>query len=270
METPDPESKPPSSILIIGGGNMGAALALRWHEAFPQNPITIAETSEAKRAFLREQGLDAPEELDVPEDGFAIVVVAIKPQSFAALAPHLVELAGDATVISIMAGVSMATLREAGLAYVARVMPNTPVAIGEGMSVIHAPDLPADRLIDVQTLFDATGRTALLDQESQMHAVTAISGSGPAYVFAFMEALENAAIGMGLDAPLARALVGQTVTGAALLADINGEDPAELRRQVTSPNGTTQAALTVLDDEGFAGLIAKAAKAARSRSEALS
>ena len=259
-----------NALLILGGGNMGSALASCWHEAFPDLAITVAETNADKRAALTARGLHAPEELEVPEDGFSIVVVAIKPQGFAELVPHLAEIAGNATVVSIMAGVTLATIKEAGLEFVARVMPNTPVSIGEGMSAIYAPDLPDDRLEDVQTLFEAAGRAVMLDSEAQMHAVTAISGSGPAYVFAFMEALEKAAIGMGLDAELARALVGQTLSGAALLADVSGEDPAELRRQVTSPGGTTEAALKVLSDEGFAELVAKATKASRSRSEALS
>lgn len=259
-----------NSLLILGGGNMGSALASCWHEAFPDLAITIAETDADKRAALNARGLHAPEELEMPEDGFSIVVVAIKPQGFAQLAPHLPEIAGDATVVSIMAGISLATIQEAGLEFVARVMPNTPVTIGEGMSAIYAPGLPADRLEDVQTLFEAAGQAVLLDDEDQMHAVTAISGSGPAYVFAFMEALEKAALGMGLSAELARALVGQTLTGAALLADVSGEDPALLRQQVTSPGGTTEAALKLLGDGGFDALIAAAAKAAQSRSEALS
>lgn len=259
-----------NSILIIGGGNMGAALALRWVEAFPETPLTIAETDAGKRAFLREEGLNAPDELEVPEDGFGIVVLAIKPQGFAELAPQLADVVGDATVVSIMAGVTLASLAKAGLAHVARVMPNTPTAIGEGMSAIYAPDLDEDRMDDVLALFEATGRVVTLADEQAMHAVTAISGSGPAYVFAFMEALEKSAVAMGLDAATARTLVTQTLLGSALLADIAQTDPAELRRQVTSPGGTTEAALKVLTDDGFHKLIQMATKAAQSRSEAMS
>lgn len=259
-----------NSLLIIGGGNMGAALASCWHDEFPDLAITVAEKNADKRARLLVQGIAAPEELDVPEDGYAIVVVAVKPQAFAELAPHLAAIAGDATVVSIMAGISLATIKAAGLEHVARVMPNTPVLINEGMSAIYAPDLAEDRLEDVRALFEATGSIVMLANESQMHAVTAISGSGPAYVFAFMEALEQAAIGMGLDAELARSLVRQTLVGAALLADAAEADPAELRQKVTSPGGTTEAALKVLGDAGLNRLVELAAKAAQSRSEALS
>jgi pyrroline-5-carboxylate reductase len=259
-----------NSILVIGGGNMGAALALRWVEAFPDTSFVIAETDAGKRAFLRDEGLNAPDELDVPEEGFAIVVLAIKPQGFAELAPQLADIVGDATVVSIMAGVTLATLRAAGLTHVARVMPNTPAAIGEGMSAIFAPELDEDRMDEVLALFEATGRVVTLADEHALHAVTAISGSGPAYVFAFMEALEKSAVAMGLDSVTARTLVTQTLLGSALLADIAQTDPAELRRQVTSPGGTTEAALKVLTGEGFHKLIQMAAKAAQSRSEAMS
>ena len=259
-----------NSILIIGGGNMGAALATCWRDAFPETALTVAETNEEKRAALRAQGIHAPDELDVPEDGFGIIVVAVKPQGFADLAPHLADLAGDATVVSIMAGIPLSALHDAGLEHVARVMPNTPVRVYEGMSAIYAPDLQEDRLGDVQTLFEATGRIAMIDDEAQMHAVTAISGSGPAYLFAFMEALQESAIAMGLDAQLAKELVMQTVVGAAVLADASGEDAGALRQQVTSPGGTTEAALKVLKTAGFASLIADAVKAAQSRSSALS
>ena len=267
--TPNPEPRTPTSILLIGGGNMGAALALRWVEAFPETPIVIAETDAGKRAFLRAEGLNAPDELEVPEEGFAIVVLAIKPQGFAELAPQLPALVGDATVISIMAGVTHATLRDAGFAHVARVMPNTPAAIGEGMSAMFAPDLDDDRRDEVLALFEAAGRVVTLSDEDAMHAVTAISGSGPAYVFAFMEALEKSAMAMGLDSVTARTLVTQTLLGSALLADIAQTDPAELRRQVTSPGGTTEAALKVLSGEGFNKMILMAAEAAQSRSQSM-
>lgn len=259
-----------NALLIIGGGNMGAALASCWHDAFPDLAVTVAEKNAEKRAHLQAKGIDAPEELELPEDGYSIIVVAVKPQGFAELAPHLADIAGDATVISIMAGIPLATLKAAGLNHVARVMPNTPVVISEGMSAIYAPELAADRLEDVQTLFEAAGSIVMLEDEATMHAVTAISGSGPAYVYAFMEALEQAAATMGLDATLARALVRQTFVGATLLADASEADPAALRRQVTSPGGTTEAALKVLGDEGLNRLIEKAVHAAQTRSGALS
>lgn len=248
---------------------MGAALAARWRAAFPQTALVIAETNAEKRAALQAQGFDAPEELEFPHEGFEIIVLAVKPQGFATLAPQLEQIVGAATLVSIMAGVPLDALQRIS-EHAVRVMPNTPAMIGEGMSAICAPGLAEDRMDPVKQLFGAAGHVVIIDDEDQMHAVTAISGSGPAYVFAFMEALENAAQHLGLDATTARALVMQTVRGAALLADQSGGDAATLRTQVTSPGGTTEAALNVLNDKHFMQVIQQAAEAAHKRSGALS
>jgi pyrroline-5-carboxylate reductase len=259
------EALPP--ILLIGGGQMGAALAACWRDRFDGTAITIAETHETRRAELRAQGFDAPDELEVPEDGFGIVVLAVKPQGFAQLRPALEQLVGNATLVSIMAGIDLAALQHI-TEFAARVMPNTPATIGEGMSAICAPGLPDERLADVKALFSAAGHVVMIDDEAQMHAVTAISGSGPAYVFAFMEALEDGAKALGLDATTARALVMQTVRGATLLADQQGGDAARLRAAVTSPGGTTQAALEQLQP-GLTALLLQSVKAAAARSKIL-
>jgi len=258
-----------SSILLIGGGNMGTALAGRWQETFADTQIVIAETNAEKRAALTAQGFHAPDELEIPEEGFDLVVLAIKPQTFPTLAPSLSSFIGEATLVSIMAGVPLAALQHI-TPHAARVMPNTPALIGEAMSAICAPDLSEERLNAVKELFGVVGHTVVLTEEEQMHAVTAISGSGPAYVFAFMEAMEQAAIGLGLDATTARALVTQTVRGAALLADQEGGDAARLRVQVTSPGGTTQAALESFTSGKLYELVMQATQAAASRSKALS
>jgi len=254
-----------TSLLLIGGGNMGMALAQCWLDAFENLDLTIAETNPERRAALQAQGFHAPDELELPDDGFDTIVLAVKPQGFAALVPQLQQITGEATVISIMAGVTLQQLSNIA-PHVARVMPNTPVSIGEGMSAICAPALDEDRLEMVKELFGATGHIVMLDDEAQMHAVTAISGSGPAYVFAFMEALEEAAVNVGLDATTARALVVQTVRGAALLADSQSGNATALRKQVTSPGGTTQAALQQLDTHMFSKAVDAAVAAARSRS----
>lgn len=258
------------SILVIGGGNMGAGLAMRWHDDFPETKLIVAETNKDRREKMRAEGIDAPEELTFPDEGFEIIVLAIKPQGFAELVPHLKELIGEATLVSVMAGVKLQTLYETGAQGAARVMPNTPAMIGEGMNAIYAPDLAPEKLEAVQQLFEATGRVVMIADEEQMHAVTAISGSGPAYVFAFMEALELSAIDLGIDAETARQLVQQTVVGAALLADYTKLDPARLRTQVTSPGGTTEAALKVLNEKGLNQLIKEAVQAAQTRSKAMS
>lgn len=258
-----------TSILLIGGGHMGAALAACWRDTFDDCVITIAETNAERRTMLTAQGFHAPEELEIPEEGFDVIVLAIKPQTFATLAQSLPAFVGEATLVSIMAGVSLAALHKI-TAHAARVMPNTPALIGEGMSAICAPGLADDRLEQVKDLFGAAGHTVVLSDENQMHAVTAISGSGPAYFFAFMEALEGAALELGLDATTARALVMQTARGAALLADQEGGDAARLRAQVTSPGGTTQAALEQFTQGELYELVKQAARAAAKRSVELS
>lgn len=259
-----------NTILIIGGGNLGAGLAMRWQDDFEENRFVVAETNAERRAKLREEGLDAPDELEVPDEGFEVIVLAVKPQGFAELMPQLHALVGDATLVSVMAGVTLDTLKGTGAEYIARVMPNTPAMIGEGMSAIFAPGLPPERLSMVQQLFESAGRTVMVENEDQMHAITAISGSGPGYVFAFMEALEKGAVALGIDAETARLLVQQTVVGAALLADYTKLDPARLRAQVTSPGGTTEAALKQLSEQGLDGLVLDAVKAAQSRSRSMS
>lgn len=126
----------PFSILLIGGGNMGAALARCWRDTFDDCHITIAETNSERRAVLAAQGFDAPDELEIPADGFDVVVLAIKPQTFTTLAQSLPAFIGEATLVSIMAGVPLAALQHI-TPHAARVMPNTPALIGEGLSLIH-------------------------------------------------------------------------------------------------------------------------------------
>ena len=165
-----------------------------------------------------------------------------------------------------MAGTPLAMLEKAG-AQVARVMPNLPALIGESMSVACAPSLDHKHRALVTLLFDAVGKTAWVEDEAQLHAVTAISGSGPGYVFAFMEALEAAAGALGLNPEMAQHLVRQTLRGAALLASESCDSPAVLKRNVTSPGGTTEAALQVLAEHDFIAVVEQAAAAARRSQE---
>lgn len=256
------------SVLLIGGGNMGAALAACWRDAFEDFSLTVAETNPERRTALRAEGFDAPDELEFPEDGYDLVVLAVKPQGFATLAPQLPALVGEATLISIMAGVPLAELQKI-TPHAVRVMPNTPAAIGEGMSVLCAPALDGERLQQACDLFDAAGRTLVVENEALLHAVTALSGSGPAYLFAFMEALQAAGISLGLSAADARLLTTQTMRGAALLADLSDDDAATLRQQVTSPGGTTEAALKVFTEGKLATLVKQALEANTKRSKQL-
>lgn len=255
-------------IIIFGGGAMGGALAREWY-ASKITGIYVVERDPVRRAALSAGGIRAFATLeDVPVEK-SILVLAIKPQQMATLGEATLARIGQCRLlISIMAGVSLAAL--AALSpHSVRVMPNLPAQIAEGMSVACAPSLDAGRRNTVTTIFGEVGRVAWVEDEALLHAVTAISGSGPAYLFAFMEALEEAAVAQGLDATLARILVGQTMRGAALLATESEIPVAGLRQQVTSPGGTTEAALAMFIQHGLCGLVARAVEAAAERSKAL-
>jgi pyrroline-5-carboxylate reductase len=255
------------TLIIIGGGNMGGAIAARWLEA-GIGEIHVVEHNEIRRAELTAHGLTAHATLADAPAGDAYLL-AIKPQQFAASADALKAGIPDGTLlVSIMAGVPLAQLATIH-SRVARVMPNLPALIGESMSVACAPSLDEAGRELVSTLFFTVGDCVWLEDEAQMHAATAISGSGPAYLFAVMEALEAAAVEHGLNATLARELVAQTMIGSALLADHCEDDVATLRRNVTSPGGTTEAALKILSTDTLNDLFSKAVSNAVERSKSL-
>lgn len=252
---------------------MGTALAKRWRVAFPSAALHVVDPNTAKRTLLESLGCTVHGKLDAAMGPVDVLVLAVKPQQYAALLHELSAFtlahAPAPLVISVMAGVPLSALAPLS-PQVARIMPNTPALIGEGTSAICAPGLSDAQQQLVKTLFEATGRVVMIGQEEQMHAVTAISGSGPAYLFAFMEAFEQAAIDLGVDAVTAHGLVMQTIRGAALLADQSSSSPAELRAQVTSPGGTTEAALAELAKADLQQVMLSVLKAAEARSRALS
>lgn len=255
-------------IIIIGGGNMGGAIASRWHSAHT-GCVHVVEQDAARRKALSALGITTHALLEHAPLA-ASYLLAIKPQQFAENSAEFRHIMLDRAplLISIMAGVPLAALSKISPRAV-RVMPNLPALIGESMSVACAPELDATSRKTVTMLFDAIGTTAWVDSEAQLHAVTAISGSGPAYVFAFMEALQQAAIDAGLAPGLAAQLVTKTVRGAALLADQSSVDIAMLRAQVTSKGGTTEAALNAFAEAKLEQLVGRAVKAAAARSKAL-
>jgi pyrroline-5-carboxylate reductase len=200
------------------------------------------------------------------------LVLAVKPQQLAAVAGALPPLDPNLRVISIAAGIRTASLSRwlQGHGNIVRAMPNTPALVQRGTSGLFAmPDVSADDRIHAQSLMRAVGSVVWLEREEDLDALTAVSGSGPAYVFLFMEALLSAARSLGLDEASARTLVLDTVRGAAELAVSSPDSPAELRRKVTSPGGTTEAALAVLQSSGFEDLIGEAVAAAAARSREL-
>jgi pyrroline-5-carboxylate reductase len=260
-------------ILLMGFGNMGQALVRGWlAKGYPASSIRVVDPAPAALAIAAELGIAARAALEPCTAD--VVVLAVKPNQLAdALTACAARVRGEPVYLSIAAGKTLAaigrSLRE-GTALV-RGMPNTPAAIGRGMTVLVANAAATVRQRELcGELLAAVGEVAWLDDERDMDAVTAISGSGPAYVFLLVECLEQAAIELGLEVPLAKQLALATVAGAAAYAAHAAEPPAELRRRVTSPNGTTQAALEVLMGEGgLRELMARATRAAAERSREL-
>ena len=260
------EDQATDRIMLVGGGNMGSALASRWVKAgIPAQRILVVEPSALRRAVLADAGFRVQASLEETTCRPDLVVLAVKPQSYMEVKPHLQKQAAGSLVISIMAGVMLADLPAPRRA---RVMPNLPVTLGLGMSACYAPELDPEDRQRVEDLFSGCGTLIWLTQEDQFHAVTAISGSGPAYMFSFLEAFEHAARSIGLGAELARLLVQQTAAGAIAMAGQPQAEAAGLRAQVTSKGGTTEAALEGLLAH-LPGLMEQAVKAAEARSRAL-
>ena len=255
-------------ILLLGAGRMGGALIEGWRAAgaFAPSELIIRDPHVAADAFA---GAVVNPPLAVLGEA-KTVLLAVKPQiwreAIAEVVPHL---APDAVIVSIAAGVSAADISAAfGGRAVARVMPTTAVAIGQGAASVFAPDPEARAR--AHALFAPVATVVDLDSEEQMHAATAVSGSAPAYLYAFIEALEAAGAGQGLDPADSARLARATIIGAAALLARGGEEPADLRAQVTSPGGTTAAALSVLMGEGGLGdLLPRALAAAVARSREL-
>jgi pyrroline-5-carboxylate reductase len=256
-------------IIVLGGGKMGGALAVRWQASHLAH-VHVVERDADRRAELALQGIIGHATLADAPTGSAVLVLAIKPQQFAGMVEEIkTHLAPETMPLSIMAGIPIAALQQLA-PHAVRVMPNLPALIGEGMTVGYSPHPhPEDRAM-IADLFNAVGKFAWVEDEALLHAATAISGSGPAYVFAFMEALQAAAIAEGLPEEIARHLVGQTFRGAVLLADQSVENTTVLRCNVTSPGGTTEAALQVFAAGKLDDLVRAAAHAAVQRSKALS
>lgn len=235
-----------------------------------QDPAPPAEIA----ALLASHGLAAEARIDALAEPPGVIVAAVKPQLMDEVFPPVARLAGPHTLtVSIAAGRTLRSFesRLAPGAAVVRAMPNTPAAIGRGITVCaaNAHVQPAHRQL-CEALLAAVGEVAWVDDEALMDAATAVSGSGPAYVFLLAEALEKAAVSAGLDAALARRLARATVSGAGELLARSDLDAATLRRNVTSPGGTTAAALAVLmGDGGVPDLLEKAVLAGAGRSREL-
>jgi pyrroline-5-carboxylate reductase len=258
---------------FIGGGNMASALigGLIRSGLAPAR-IVVIEPFEAQREKLLQQfGVVAEASASARLASAGTVVWAVKPQLFAEAAAPCAPFIGGALQVSVMAGVRSAALVQAsGSERVVRAMPNTPALIGQGIAGLFArPAVDAAARAAVEALFAPTGRTLWVAAEDDLDAVTALSGSGPAYVFYFLEAMVQAAAEMGLPPEQGRALAQATFAGAAALATESALSPTALREQVTSKGGTTHAAITSLDADGVKAAFVKALHAARTRAQEL-
>lgn len=264
-------------IAFIGGGNMARSLigGLIARGTAPET-IRVAEPVEALRLSLAADfGVAVFASPQEAVDGANLWLMAVKPQVMRAVCLELASAAAtqQPLVISIAAGISSAQMQRwlGGAFAVVRAMPNTPALLGAGVSGLFASaQVDAQGRQRAEELLSSAGTTVWIDEETQMDAVTGVSGSGPAYVFLLAEAMEAAARAEGLPADAARTLVLQTVLGAARMLTEADEDPAALRRRVTSPNGTTQAAVETFHEGGFQALVAKAIRAATRRGGELS
>ena len=259
-----------TAVALIGGGKMGEALLAGLVDA--GHSVVVCETDELRAAFLRKKyGVATGDSRNAVENA-EVILIAVKP----AMVRDVINAVGDAVpqeslVISIAAGIALDTL-EQGLAdsrAVVRAMPNTPALVGQGMTVISAGRHCAeDQLMLAQELLGSVGKVAVVP-ESQQDAVTAVSGSGPAYFFYVVEAMTDAGISLGLNPETAKDLAVQTAFGAATMLVETGDDPAELRQNVTSPGGTTAAAIDRLEANQVRVAFAEALAAAHQRSAEL-
>ncbi|APG47735.1 pyrroline-5-carboxylate reductase [Phaeobacter porticola] len=263
-------------IALLGCGKMGSAMLAGWlDQGVPPGLVWVIDPNPSD--WVRQTGVKINVPLpETPGEAPGIVLIAVKPQMMGEALPQLQRLGnGETLFISVAAGTSIATYETllGAKTPIIRAMPNTPAAVGRGITAIIGNRIASDAHVTrADALLQAIGQTVRLEREAQMDAVTGVSGSGPAYVFHLIEALAAAGEAEGLPADLAMQLAKATVAGAGALAEEAEETPSQLRVNVTSPNGTTQAALEVLMDEaeGFPALMRRAVAAATNRSKELS
>ena len=272
--SPTPASSPQLPVIaFIGGGNMASAIIgglIR--QGHPASQIEVVEPWDEARAALRKSF--AIEALPAPGPQLAragIVVWAVKPQTFKDAAAQAREHTQGALHLSVAAGIRSDSIAQwLGSECIVRTMPNTPALVGKGMSALYArPGVSAAQCQSVEAIMATTGEFLWVESEKQLDAVTALSGSGPAYVFYFLEAMTRAGVGMGLTEPHAHQLAVGTFVGASELARRSDEPPALLRQRVTSKGGTTYAALQSMEAAGVAASFEAAMRAAEQRAHEL-
>ena len=262
-----------SSVLFVGGGNMaGALIGGLVRSGWAPGVISVIEPDASRRAALEgEFGVRTLGAADRTLEGVDCVVWAVKPQLFQAAASPCAAHIASALQLSVMAGIrSDAIARATSSERVVRAMPNTPALIGQGISGLYArPAVSPGECAAVERLLAPTGETVWVAREEQLDAVTALSGSGPAYVFYVLEALIDAGVELGLSSAQSRQLALATFAGATALARAADDPPEVLRQRVTSKGGTTHAAITALDADGVKAAFLGALIAAKRRAAEL-
>ena len=264
-------------ISFIGGGNMAQALISGLVGCgIKPSLITVADPSSDVREQLAAKGLNTVDPMADPKSaviGADIVVLAVKPQMMKVVVSSFADALDNQLVISVAAGLSTDLLSNmmGGYGNIVRAMPNTPSMIQMGATGLYGTDnISAEQKALATAVMEASGLVMWVDDEAHMHAVTAVSGSAPAYMFYFIESMVDSAVSLGLDKKQASALALQTMIGAAKMAMNSDDAPAELRRKVTSPNGTTQAAVESMQANEIGRQIGEAMQACYDRSQALS
>ena len=264
-------------ISFIGGGNMAQALISGLVSCgVKPSLITVADPSSEAREQLAAKGLntvDPTADAKAAVIGADIVVLAVKPQVMKAVVSGFADVLDKQLVISVAAGLSTALLSNmlGGYSNIVRAMPNTPAMIQMGATGLYGTDnIAAEQKQLATAVMQASGLVMWVNNEEHMHAVTAVSGSAPAYMFYFIEAMVDGAVALGLDKEQASALAMQTMLGSAKMALGSEDAPSELRRKVTSPNGTTQAAIESMQANDIGRQISEAMQACYDRSQALS
>jgi len=259
---------------FIGGGTMAEAIIKRLvsEGLVPGDDITVVEPVDARRELLSERyGVSASQSAEGRVAGADVVVLAIKPQEMDKAAAQVGAIGEGQLLLSILAGVKTERIVNAfGHRVVVRAMPNTPAQIGSGMTVWTAsPDVSEEQLAIARTIVSALGSEQYVADEKYVDMATALSGSGPAYVFLFIESLVDGAVRIGMPRAMAEKLAVQTVLGSAEFLEQSGEHPAELRNRVTSPGGTTAAALHELEKGSLRSLLAEAIASAYAKAKNL-
>lgn len=262
------------SISFIGGGVMGEAMiqSLVSKNLVIPTKITASEPRQKRREELQKYGIKVTSENREAARNSGVVVFSVKPQDLKSVLSELKGLLKpDQLILSIVAGARLATIGE-GLAHnaIVRVMPNTPAQIGEGISVWTAtPGVSQEQLGQTRTILQALGKELYMREERFLDMATAVSGTGPTYVFLVMEAMIDAAVHLGFPRHVAYELVTETMRGSIMYAMRSGKHPAELRNMVTSPGGTSAAALYQLEKGSLRTVLSKAIWAAYERSKSL-